>query len=271
MSQSTTPQPMSPVRGELDIAGRCLSYLDFGGRGRVLLVLHGHLSEGRAFVDLARELAPDWRVIAPDQRGHGESDRAADYSREGYLSDAAALLEHLGFGPIAVLGHSLGGINAYQLAARHPDLVSALIVEDVGAVNEGPNLLSFCLEWPYEASTREALIEGLGEAGPFFADVMRERSDGSWVLPFHPHDMVLSEEQNKGDYWDDWLASDCPTLLVRGTRSQVLDSEQARAMVERRPNTRLVELDTDHFVHDAAPAGFADAVRMFLRSLGSLD
>lgn len=203
MSQSTTPQPMSPVRGELDIDGRRLSYLDFGGPGRVLLALHGHLSEGRGFASLARELAPDWRVIAPDQRGHGDSDRATDYSREGYVADTVALLEHLGLGPVAVLGHSLGGINAYQLAARHPDLVSALIVEDMGAVNEGPNLLSFCLAWPYEAPTRDALIEGLEDAGPFFADVMRERPDGSWVLPFHPRDMVLSEEQNKGDHWDD--------------------------------------------------------------------
>src|SRR5215217_7783493 len=58
MSQSTTPQPVNPVRGELDIAGRRLSYLDFGGSGRVLLALHGHLSEGLGFTDLARELAP---------------------------------------------------------------------------------------------------------------------------------------------------------------------------------------------------------------------
>src|SRR5215208_3962686 len=271
MSQSTTPQPVNPVRAELDIAGRRLSYLDFGGSGRVLLALHGHLSEGLSFTDLARELAPDWRVVAPDQRGHGDSDRTTDYSREGYVADAVTLLDRLGLGPVVVLGHSLGGLNAYQLAAWHPDLVSALIVEDIGAVLEGPNHLSFCLGWPYEAPTREELIEGLGEAGPLFADRMRERPDGGCVLPFHPRVMVLSEAQNRGDHWDDWLASECPALLVRGIRSQVFEADQARAMVERRPSARLVELDADHFVHDADPAGFAEAVRGFLRSLDPSD
>jgi len=267
MSQGTARPHLNPARGELDVDGRRLSYLDFGGPGRVLLALHGHLSEGLAFADLARELFPEWRVIAPDQRGHGESGRTGDYSREGYVADAVALLCHLDLGPVVVLGHSLGGINAYQLAAWHPELVSALIVEDVGTVLEGPNYLSFCLGWPYEAPTREELIEGLGEAGPFFADRMRERPDGSWVLPFHPRDMVTSEEQNKGDHWDDWLASGCPALLIRGTRSQVFEAGQAHAMVERRPNARLVELDADHFVHDADPERFAEAVRGFLRSL----
>jgi pimeloyl-ACP methyl ester carboxylesterase len=54
---------------------------------------------------------------------------------------------------------------------------------------------------------------------------------------------------------------------MRGKRSQVLDADQARAMAERRPNTRLVELDTDHFVHDADPVGFSRAVSEFLGSL----
>lgn len=271
MSQGTTPQHLNPARGELDIAGRRLSYVDFGGPGRVLLALHGHLSEGSSFADLALALSPEWRVVAPDQRGHGDSDRAADYSRQGYVADLVALLGHLDLGPVVALGHSLGGRNAYQLAAWRPELVSAFVVEDIGAVLEGPNLLSFCLDWPYESPTREALVAGLGEAGPFFADRMRERQDGSWVLPFHPQDMGRSEEQNKGDRWEDWLASGCPALLVRGKRSQVLDADQARAMVERRPYTRLVELDTDHFVHDSDPAGFVEAVSEFLSSLDPSD
>ncbi len=81
---------ITQTRAELVIDGRRLSYVDFGGHGRPLLALHGHLSEGASFAALAAEPAPDWRVIAPDQRGHGESDRAADYSRDGYIADAVA-------------------------------------------------------------------------------------------------------------------------------------------------------------------------------------
>ncbi|WP_406134379.1 alpha/beta fold hydrolase [Streptomyces zaomyceticus] len=71
--------------------------------------------------------------MALDQRGHGLSDRSPVFSRTGYVEDAAAVLEHLGVHGAAVLGHSLGGVNVYRLAAWLPGIVDALIVEDVGA------------------------------------------------------------------------------------------------------------------------------------------
>ncbi|MET8334083.1 alpha/beta fold hydrolase [Streptosporangium canum] len=268
MSQDTTAETITPVRAELDIDGRRLSYLDFGGTGRPLVALHGHMSEGAGFAGLAAALAPEWRVVAPDQRGHGESDRADDYSREGYIADVVALLDHLGLGRAVVLGHSLGAINAYQLAARHPERVSALVNAE-GAVSlglHGPNPLAFVLALPYEAPTREALIEGLGQAAPFFGDALRENPDGTWRLPFHPQDMVDSEDLVHGDHWNDWLATTCPALFVRGTGG-VVPAEQAQAMVERRPDTHLAELATDHFVHTGDSEGFAEVVREFLRSL----
>ncbi|MEV6750671.1 alpha/beta fold hydrolase, partial [Streptomyces sp. NPDC051080] len=83
----TEPAPGQPVRAHLTTPdGRHLSYLDFGpAEGRPLLGLHGHLGEGADFADLARDLSPDgWRVVAPDQRGHGDSDRAKQYDRNGY-------------------------------------------------------------------------------------------------------------------------------------------------------------------------------------------
>ncbi|MEU4533600.1 alpha/beta hydrolase [Streptosporangium sp. NPDC023825] len=257
-----------PTRAELHIDGRRLSYLDFGGTGRPLLALHGHMSEGASFAGLAAGLAPGWRVIAPDQRGHGDSERAADYSRQGYLDDVLALLDHLGLDRIAILGHSLGAVNAYQFAARHPGRVEALVNAE-GPVRldpHGPNPLAFVLALRDQAPTRQALVEGLGEMAPFFEGALRENADGTWRLPFHPQDMVDSEDLVHGDHWDDWLACACPALLVRGTRG-VIPADQARAMAERRPGTRLAELDTDHFVYTGDPAGFLRVVREFLASV----
>ncbi|MCX5376786.1 alpha/beta fold hydrolase [Streptomyces sp. NBC_00091] len=253
------------TRSELTIDGRRLSYLDFGGTGRPLVALHGHLSEGATFAELARALDPEWRLIAPDQRGQGESDRAADYSREGYLSDIEALLDHLELERVVLLGHSLGAINAYQFAARHPERVSALVnAEGPAAFGlDGPNPLGFLLELPHEAPTREALVAGLGPAAPYFADRLRENADGSWRLPFHPRDMYDSEHHVHGDHWADWTATTCPALLVHGTKG-VIPAGQAHAMAERRPHTTATELDTDHFIHTAAPDAFAATVGGFL-------
>lgn len=165
-------------RSALTIDGRTLSYVDFGGTGRPLLTLHGHMSEGLSYADLAARLAPEWRVIAPDQRGHGESDRAADYSREGYLADVKALMDHLGLDRVALLGHSLGAINAYQFAARHPERVTALInAEGCAELGlDGSNPLAFVLNLPQgSAPDRETFIAQLGPFAPHFESAVRER------------------------------------------------------------------------------------------------
>ncbi|MFJ2030793.1 alpha/beta fold hydrolase [Streptosporangium sp. NPDC087985] len=196
-------------------------------------------------------------------RGAGRVDARHEVAQPGH---------HLGLDRPVVLGHSLGAVNAYQLAARHPGRVGAVVNAEGPASFglDGPNPLAFVLALPYEAPTREALIEGLGQAAPFFGDALRENPDGTWRLPFHPQDMVDSEDLVHGDHWSDWLASTCPALLVRGTKG-VVPAEQAHAMVERRPGTHLAELEADHFVYAGDPEGFATAVRAFLRSLDSVD
>ncbi|KUL68529.1 MULTISPECIES: alpha/beta fold hydrolase [unclassified Streptomyces] len=260
----TTARVPEPARAALTIDGRRLSYLDFGGPGRPLLALHGHFNEGRTFARLARALFPHWRVVAPDQRGHGFSDRGPDFSREGYVGDAAALLAHLGLERPVVLGHSMGGVNAYQLAARHPELVSALVIEDIGT--EIDDDLSFCLSWPHRAPTRAALVEQLGDSARYLTDALREYADG-WGLAFRAEDMVTSVGQVNGDHWDDWLATDCPALLVHGTRSDTLTEAHAKDLVARRPRTRLAQLPTGHTVHETDPEGYAAVVAAFLDSL----
>ncbi|MFF2195823.1 alpha/beta fold hydrolase [Streptomyces sp. NPDC058157] len=261
---SATPAPEA-ARAALRVSGRRLSYLDSGGPGPLLLALHGHFGEARTFLPLIRQLPPDWRVVALDQRGHGHSDRPPDFSREGYVEDAAALLRHLGGpGPAVVLGHSLGGVNAYHLAFRHPGLVRALVVEDIGAEVDGD--LSFCLTWPHRAPTRSALLDALGGSAPHLTDAVREYGDG-WGLAFRPQDMTASQHALNGDHWRAWLGSGCPALLIRGSRSGVLPAGHARAMAAARPRTRLVELPTGHTVHATDPERFAAAVRTFLDAL----
>ncbi|MFC0599526.1 alpha/beta fold hydrolase [Streptomyces palmae] len=253
--------------------GRRLSYLDLGpAEGRPLLALHGHLGEGADFVELARALGPDgWRVIALDQRGHGDSDRAQRYDRDGYLADLLLLLTHLGLEhrPLPILGHSLGAINGYHLAAAKPDAVSALINIDGPASLPvvDPVPLSFLLDLPYSAPTREELREELllacGALTPLLESGLRPHHEG-WRLGCHPADMVDSDTRVLGDHWRQWLGSRCPALLLHGTASTVLPTAQAREMASRRPRTALVELDADHWVHLRRPKESAAAIRRFL-------
>ncbi|MGX8903720.1 alpha/beta fold hydrolase [Streptomyces netropsis] len=97
----------------------------------------------------------------------GKSDRAHRYERAEYVADVAAFHRHLGVGPVPVLGHSLGGVNAYQFAARHADKVSALIVEDIGAVVDCD--WSFTTRLPGVAPSREALARPWGRRRPIWS------------------------------------------------------------------------------------------------------
>jgi esterase len=246
--------------------GLRLSYLDAGGTGRPLLALHAHWMQGGTFEPLARALAPTWRVIAPDQRGHGESDHAEKYERREYVGDALALLDRLEIGRAVVLGHSLGAVNAYQLAAWHATRVTALIVEDMGAVvTDDPDV---ALPWAGVFPTLEALEARIGAEHLRDVRASFREVPGGWRLAFDPNDMAASERALNGDHWADWLGSACPALLLRGSRSPKTNPAEFEAMAARRPGTRLVTLEAGHVIHVENPAGFESSVRNFLNELG---
>jgi esterase len=245
--------------------GLRFSYLDAGGAGEPLIALHAHWMEGATFAPLAAALAPEWRVIAPDQRGHGYSDPAKTYAREDYLGDLAALYQHLGIHRAVLLGNSLGGVNAYQFAAKFPERVRALVIEDIGAAIDDDT--SFALAWAGIFPTRAALEERVGARFmPYVVDSVRE-VPGGWRLAFDPADMVNSQLRLNGDHWDDWLASTCPVLLIRGADSRVTKAEHLEELARRRPNTELRVVPGGHVVHFDDLDGFAAAVRGFLRGV----
>ncbi|SEM98086.1 alpha/beta fold hydrolase [Lihuaxuella thermophila] len=238
-----------------------LSYIDYGGDGPPLLALHGHMNEGRFVQGLADAIHHEYRVVALDQRGHGESERPTSYANDRYVDDALAWMDELGLQKAIILGHSLGGVVAYRLAAKQPRRVAAMIVEDVGAVVDSD--LSFVAEWPRRAPTREALCEAMGRLGPPHLYSMRQYDDG-WGLPFEAEDMIISTRETNGDHWSDWLATDLPALLLHGTRSVVLSCEHAEEMARRRPNTTLVHMDAGHAIYYDNLDAYVKAIRDFL-------
>ncbi len=242
------------------------SYLDTGGTGDVLIALHAHWMAASTYTAFAAAMAPQWRVLALDQRGHGRSDHASSYTRDDYVGDLKAFLSHLGLGtPVVLLGNSLGGVNAIQFAARQPDLVRALIIEDI--VTEVDAEMDFILDWAGVYPRREDLAEKIGlRLTPYLEPSFRHTQAG-WTLAFEPAEIMESQKNLKGDYWQEWLATDCPALLVRGDKSLFTPAALAAEMAARRPNTRLVSLNGGHVVHIDDPVGFETAVRDFLQEL----
>ncbi|MDA2812930.1 alpha/beta hydrolase [Nocardiopsis sp. RSe5-2] len=251
------------------VRGRRLAVLDSGGDGPVVLALHGHFSRGAVYAPLAESLKGRFRVVAPDQRAHGRSEGGPPLTPDEYVHDAAELIERLGTGAVAVIGHSMGGIVAYRLAARFPELVRALVVVDIGTVNERPDVepVLDVSDWPRRAPTREALaqaIEARGVPSWFFMQSAAEFDDG-WGLLFDRGDLMESQRALIGDHMAAWKATEQAALLLRGGDSFMLSADEAERMRNARPGVETVEFPgCGHWLYEEEPERFASVIGSFL-------
>ena len=121
------------------VNGLDMRYLDWGGDGEPLLALHGLASSAHWYDIVARLLRHRYRIIAPDQRGHGQTTQATTgYDWHTLSDDLTALLDHVSAEipafrePVAALGHSWGGHVVSNLAYHHPDRVRRIVMIDGG-------------------------------------------------------------------------------------------------------------------------------------------
>jgi pimeloyl-ACP methyl ester carboxylesterase len=112
--------------------GPTLNYRESGRPdAAVVLLLHGLTSSSESWRHVAPELGKHFRVIAPDARGHGGSEWMRDYSFESMRDDVVRFMQQVGVLAAIVVGHSMGAVTAYDLAATRPDLIRLLVLEEM--------------------------------------------------------------------------------------------------------------------------------------------
>ncbi|MEU3605169.1 alpha/beta hydrolase [Streptomyces sp. NPDC035033] len=252
-----------------------------GHRSAPVLLLHGLMGHAAHWAPAAALLAAGHRTVALDQRGHGASEKppGGPFTREAYVADAAAVIERLGLAPVTLVGHSMGALTAWQLAAERPDLVRALVICDMRASALGAASQrawqDWFRSWPAPFPTLEAVHRWFGADDPwvetpnpargaFFAEVMTERRDG-WHPVFDPEQMLTSRETWVHDaHWDSLAQVRCPTLVVRGLDGE-LGRAEAQEMVRVLPHGAYAEIpDAGHLLHYTHPEAWAAAVNPFL-------
>jgi len=230
-------------------------------------------------MDTAQWLTGDHRVLAPDARGHGRSERhPTDVSRSAYIEDATFVIEELAKPPVILIGQSLGGQTALLLAARRPDLVGTLILADAGpggpgsddAAEQAADELGRSLaRWPVPFPDRSAAVAYFGGpslAAEAWADGLVQDARGFWPAFDVPVMIETLRQAAARSYWEEWKSIRCPTLVVRAENG-VIDESEMEMIADRLPHAELVQLPgAKHDLHLDQPERWREVVLSFLRS-----
>lgn len=244
-----------------------MAYWEWGDAAnpKVLVCAHGLSRQGRDFDTLAQAMAGEYRVVCPDVVGRGQSDWLADataYVIPTYVADMVTLLARLNASTVHWLGTSLGGLIGLGLAALPNSPVSRLVLNDVGPRIE-PAAIARIGSYMGRPSRWKTLQEAADDLwtistgfGPHTSqqwlaltapqlkadgDAFVPRTDPGIAVPFRA---ITPELANAGEamLWQAYDSLRCPTLLLRGALSDLLSPATAKAMTERGPRARLVEV-----------------------------
>ena len=145
-STQATPTPVSIRVGGAH--GLSLHALEWSKEGVPLVLLHGFSNEAHIWDDVAPIVAPYYRTLAFDLRGHGDSDRDAErrYEYDAHVADLEEATAALGIERMVLVGHSFGGRVAMFFAGRHPERVAGLVIVDSGPEHDPRGSLRIRLE-----------------------------------------------------------------------------------------------------------------------------
>ena len=239
-----------PTEEWAEVGDLRVRYLDWGGSGPPVMALHGLASSANWYDLVAPRLREQYRIIAPDQRGHGQTTQAAEgYDWQTLAGDVIGLVDHLGFPRVAVFGHSWGAGVALNVAARFPDRVAALGLIDGGFSRSTGTSSSWeevrSRATPRDVSgTRQEFLERLRTQLSFCWNDQVERIVQTMVYEDQDGQMrdILRQEnhiQVMRSMWEE-PASDvyakisCPTVIIpAGPMPERANSERSRVKQER--------------------------------------
>jgi pimeloyl-ACP methyl ester carboxylesterase len=231
-----------------------LAVTEFGGSGTPILLLHGLMGRASTWWAVAEWLADHGRVVGVDARGHGRSGACGPWTTDRMAADVVDVLAELG--PAVVVGHSMGGLHGLVAAARCPELVRALVVEDMGVDFRGRSVADArawftALPQPFAslAAVRRAFGHPRAEFGEYMTECVEERPDGYHLLARVEHTTAVAAEWAERDHWSTVASVRCPALLVEAEESVAPEGQMA-LMAARMPAATHVRVPgAGHLVH----------------------
>lgn len=272
-----------------------LRYVDWGNpEAPPLLLLHGGRDHSRSWDWTAQELRRDWHVIAPDLRGHGDSDWSpdGDYGGLAMLYDLAQLIHQLKLAPLTIVAHSYGGNIALRYAGVYPANVKKLVA--IEGLGPSPKMLAERFGKPIDERLRgwieakravagrtprryptiEEAFKRMKEENHHLSDEQArhltihgasQNEDGSYTWKFDPYMRVFPpSDLPQSDIEAMWNAVACPTLLMYGEDSWASNPEKDGRAAHFR-NARVISFkNAGHWLHHDQFGEFTRELRAFL-------
>lgn len=274
-----------------------LHYVDWGNDDAPpMLLVHGGRDHCRNWDWVAAALRDDYHIIAPDLRGHGDSQWAlgSSYNQVDYVYDIAQLIDQKKMNPVTIIAHSLGGSIALTYAGLYPETVEKLVV--IEGMGPPPAMISERIDvpthqrlhtWvddlrkssgrlPRRYASLEEAYERMQTENPHLTEAQarhltihgsNQNEDGTYSWKFDNYVRNFSPIGLPFDAQHElWGRISCPTLLIRGTESWASDpSTDGRADHFRNATVANIE-NAGHWAHHDRLGEFLDLTRSFLAS-----
>jgi pimeloyl-ACP methyl ester carboxylesterase len=272
------------VHGDAAAGSARIHYHRTGGDKPPLVLFHGFSDNGLCWTRVAQVLEKNYDLIMPDARGHGLSEAPeGEYTARVHAADLAALIQALGLGKPALMGHSMGGSTVANTAAFYPDLVACAVLEDPSlAAPDTPRANAAPREREARTARNRARILRFQEMTR--AEVVQEgrKEHPSWdEVEFGPwadakQQMSVNVFQGslgkglaemRGQWQEIGPQLQCPTLLVTADaeRGAIITPETARRVTQMNDRIQVVRLEgAGHNIRRERFEGFVEAVTAFL-------
>ena len=254
-------------------------YRTGNGDKPALVLAHGFSDNGMCWLPVARDLEAEYDVILPDARGHGKSQRVQPGESVDHAADLAGIIQALGLESPIVGGHSMGASTASTLAAEHPGLVRALILEDPGWRDPAPEPAAKEPEpeprpnpwYEWLQSLPGLSIEQVMAKGRADSPTWAEIEMGPWAESKKQLDLNILQTESVRRAWRDVVkAITCPTLLITADANQgaIVTPQMARTAIILNRRVQVVNIaGVGHSIRREDYNGYMRAVREFLGTL----